>query len=29
MRIGDLAESTGTPAETIRFYEREVLPAFK
>ncbi len=25
MRIGDLAESTGTPVETIRFYEREGL----
>lgn len=25
MRIGDLAEATGTPAETIRFYEREGL----
>jgi Cd(II)/Pb(II)-responsive transcriptional regulator len=28
MRIGELARSTGTPAETIRFYEREgLLPA--
>lgn len=28
MRIGDLAESTGTAVETIRFYEREgLLPA--
>ncbi len=28
MRIGDLAESTGTAIETIRFYEREgLLPA--
>lgn len=28
MRIGDLAEATGTPVETIRFYEREgLLPA--
>jgi Cd(II)/Pb(II)-responsive transcriptional regulator len=28
MRIGNLAESTGTPVETIRFYEREgLLPA--
>ena len=28
MRIGALAEATGTPAETIRFYEREgLLPA--
>lgn len=28
MRIGDLAESTGTAAETIRFYEREgLIPA--
>lgn len=28
MRIGDLAESTGTPVETIRFYEREgLIPA--
>lgn len=28
MRIGDLAASTGTPVETIRFYEREgVIPA--
>ncbi len=25
MRIGDLAEATGTPVETIRFYEREQL----
>lgn len=25
MRIGDLAESTGTAIETIRFYEREGL----
>ncbi len=25
MRIGDLAESTGTAVETIRFYEREGL----
>jgi Cd(II)/Pb(II)-responsive transcriptional regulator len=25
MRIGDLAEATGTAAETIRFYEREGL----
>ncbi len=25
MRIGDLAHTTGTPAETIRFYERERL----
>jgi Cd(II)/Pb(II)-responsive transcriptional regulator len=25
MRIGDLAEVTGTPVETIRFYEREGL----
>jgi Cd(II)/Pb(II)-responsive transcriptional regulator len=25
MRIGDLAEATGTPVETIRFYEREGL----
>ncbi len=25
MRIGDLAEATGTPVETIRFYERERL----
>ena len=28
MQIGALAETTGTPAETIRFYEREgLLPA--
>ena len=28
MRIGDLAESTGTAIETIRFYEREgLIPA--
>lgn len=28
MRIGDLAESTGTAVETIRFYEREgLIPA--
>ncbi|MCY7316751.1 MAG: Cd(II)/Pb(II)-responsive transcriptional regulator [Rubrivivax sp.] len=28
MRIGNLAELTGTPVETIRFYEREgLLPA--
>ena len=28
MRIGALAEATGTPVETIRFYEREgLLPA--
>lgn len=28
MRIGDLAESTGTAVETIRFYEREgLMPA--
>ncbi len=28
MRIGNLAEATGTPVETIRFYEREgLLPA--
>ncbi|PXW96978.1 Cd(II)/Pb(II)-responsive transcriptional regulator [Sphaerotilus hippei] len=28
MRIGDLAESTGTSVETIRFYEREgLIPA--
>ena len=28
MRIGNLAEVTGTPVETIRFYEREgLLPA--
>ena len=25
MRIGDLAEATGAPVETIRFYEREGL----
>lgn len=25
MRIGDLAEATGTPVDTIRFYEREGL----
>lgn len=25
MRIGSLAEATGTPVETIRFYEREGL----
>ncbi len=25
MRIGNLAEATGTPVETIRFYEREGL----
>jgi Cd(II)/Pb(II)-responsive transcriptional regulator len=25
MRIGDLSEATGTPVETIRFYEREGL----
>lgn len=25
MRISDLAQTTGTPAETIRFYEREGL----
>ena len=25
MRIGPLAEATGTPVETIRFYEREGL----
>ncbi len=25
MRIGELAEATGTPIETIRFYEREEL----
>lgn len=30
MRIGDLAAATGTPAETIRFYEREgLLPTAK
>lgn len=27
MRIGNLAEATGTPVETIRFYEREGLIA--
>ncbi len=28
MRIGNLAEATGTPVETIRYYEREgLLPA--
>ncbi len=28
MRIGELAETSGTPVETIRFYEREgLLPA--
>lgn len=28
MRIGDLAAATGTPVETIRYYEREgLLPA--
>lgn len=28
MRIGPLAEATGTPVETIRFYEREgLIPA--
>ena len=28
MRIGDLAEATGTPVETIRYYEREgLIPA--
>jgi Cd(II)/Pb(II)-responsive transcriptional regulator len=28
MRIGNLAEATGTPVETIRFYEREgLMPA--
>ena len=28
MRIGNLAEATGTPVETIRFYEREgLIPA--
>ena len=28
MRIGDLAQATGTPVETIRFYEREdLMPA--
>lgn len=28
MRIGELAQTTGTPVETIRFYEREgLLPA--
>jgi hypothetical protein len=27
MRIGNLAEQTGTPVETIRFYEREGLIA--
>jgi Cd(II)/Pb(II)-responsive transcriptional regulator len=28
MRIGDLAGTTGTPVETIRFYEREgLMPA--
>jgi Cd(II)/Pb(II)-responsive transcriptional regulator len=28
MRIGDLAQATGTPVETIRFYEREgLIPA--
>lgn len=28
MRIGKLAEATGTPVETIRFYEREgLIPA--
>jgi Cd(II)/Pb(II)-responsive transcriptional regulator len=28
MRIGELAKATGTPIETIRFYERErLLPA--
>lgn len=28
MRIGDLAHATGTPVETIRYYEREgLLPA--
>ncbi len=25
MRIGELAQATGTPIETIRFYERETL----
>jgi Cd(II)/Pb(II)-responsive transcriptional regulator len=25
MRIGELAQSSGTPIETIRFYEREAL----
>lgn len=25
MRIGDLAQATGTPVQTIRFYEREGL----
>ena len=25
MKIGDLAEATGTPVETIRFYERQRL----
>jgi Cd(II)/Pb(II)-responsive transcriptional regulator len=25
MRIGELAQSSGTPTETIRFYEREAL----
>ena len=28
MKIGDLAQATGTPVDTIRFYEREqLLPA--
>lgn len=28
MKIGDLAQATGTPVETIRYYEREgLLPA--
>ena len=28
MRIGELAQTSGTPIETIRFYEREgLLPA--
>ena len=28
MKIGELAQATGTPAETIRFYERkQLLPA--
>ena len=25
MRIGELAQASGTPVETIRFYEREGL----
>ena len=27
MKIGELAKATGTPVETIRYYEREALLA--